>query len=514
MTSRISLNPSIGAAPSVTTRKTPGDTLNVDDYASTPRPSESATSGFPKQTGQSLSYWLQQVRCDPLLDHRTTPDLPDDADTVIIGSGLSGTLIASHHLSTFPSKTVVILEAREFCSGATGRNAGHCKPDQWRHYAKFEAAYGAEQAVKIMENEAATWKALVEYVQENEVDCDLWIGDTLDVPVTDEVAKTAKEMFERYKAAGGKVGHITVTHDPDEAVKMSRIKSAKACYSWSASTLQPWKLTASLMRTNVEKAANLQTHTLVTSVSPTQPGDGEKRKWVVHTERGDVKCDSVVHATNAYAAAIEPSLKGVISPKPHVCNQFIPPRELSGSKALKNSYGVLLPDGALFSINPRASSDGSIMFGGSNPGQKKLDEWSHGNTERSVDDGLANVEIVTKEVREFVRTEFLGGGMEGGEQVKYAPGEGFVYSWSGIIGLSADGVPFVGEIPGKEGQWICAGHHGHGMARIFTAAPGLVKLMNGAKWSETGLVDVYQMTLERLEKLKKEAMGTERIAVI
>lgn len=25
---------------------------------------------------------------------------------------------------------------------------------------------------------------------------------------------------------------------------------------------------------------------------------------------------------------------------------------------------------------------------------------------------------------------------------------------------SADGVPFIGEIPNLKGQWICAGHHG------------------------------------------------------
>jgi hypothetical protein len=39
------------------------------------------------------------------------------------------------------------------------------------------------------------------------------------------------------------------------------------------------------------------------------------------------------------------------------------------------------------------------------------------------------------------------------------------------------------------------------MARIFTAAPGLVKLMDGEDWSVTGLPEVYQITAERLEKL-------------
>jgi hypothetical protein len=43
-----------------------------------------------------------------------------------------------------------------------------------------------------------------------------------------------------------------------------------------------------------------------------------------------------------------------------------------------------------------------------------------------------------------------------------------------------------------------------GMARIFTAAPGLVQLMNGEPWSATGLPEVYQLTKERLENLTRQ----------
>jgi hypothetical protein len=52
---------------------------------------------------------------------------------------------------------------------------------------------------------------------------------------------------------------------------------------------------------------------------------------------------------------------------------------------------------------------------------------------------------------------------------------------------------------GMEADYECSG-----MARIFTAAPGLVQLMNGEKWSETGLPEVYQLTKERMEKLTNE----------
>ncbi|KAF2726570.1 DAO-domain-containing protein [Polyplosphaeria fusca] len=494
-------SPKLGGVVEVTSSDTSAK-LNVDEYATSPPNQE--RMGFPKQGGQSLSYWLQQVRCDPLLDHRTTPELPREADTVIIGSGITGTLVAKHHLQTWPSKSIVVLEAREFCSGATGRNAGHCKPDQWRHFAKLEKAFGAEQALKIQQNEKETWQALVQYVKDNGVDCDLWVGQTIDVPLDDETAGIAASIFEAIKKAGANTEHIQVITDPTEAAKMSRLKNAKACYAWPASTLQPWKLVAHIMRSNLEQGVNLQTYTTALSVVRAP----SPRKWIVQTDRGDIICDTVVHATNAYIAAVEPSLRGIITPKPHMCNKVVPPRSWSGSKALQNSYGVLLPNGALFSINPRCTSDGVVMFGGSNPGQKQLDDWVEQHPEQGTDDGLARIESVTKYVREMVEREF-----EGWNDEEIGPGEGFEYSWSGIIGLSADGVPFVGPLPGKDGQWVCAGHHGHGMARTFTAAPGLVKMINGQSWNETGLPDVYQLTEERLNDLKG-ASEAPRVAVV
>lgn len=51
-----------------------------------------------------------------------------------------------------------------------------------------------------------------------------------------------------------------------------------------------------------------------------------------------------------------------------------------------------------------------------------------------------------------------------------------------------------------------------GMARIFTAAPGVVKLMSGLSWGEVGLPDVYQITASRLERLQKASVS--KVAVI
>lgn len=64
----------------------------------------------------------------PLDEHRTTPDLPPQSDIVIIGAGYAGVSIAYHLLKLTSAQSeshpsITILEARQACSGATGRNS-------------------------------------------------------------------------------------------------------------------------------------------------------------------------------------------------------------------------------------------------------------------------------------------------------------------------------------------------------------------------------------------------------
>ena len=69
----------------------------------------------------SQSYW--QDPPDPTISHlRTTPLLPAAASVVIVGSGISGAAIAWHIQRTDPTRSILMLEARTACSGATGRN--------------------------------------------------------------------------------------------------------------------------------------------------------------------------------------------------------------------------------------------------------------------------------------------------------------------------------------------------------------------------------------------------------
>ncbi|KAJ7237520.1 DAO-domain-containing protein [Mycena haematopus] len=449
---------------------------------------------FPIAEGMSLSYWLQGVRASPLLDHRTSEELPESAEVVIIGSGMTGTMTAYELLTRpNPPKSIVILEAREMCSGATGRNAGHCKPDQYRGFAKYSRLFGADQAKKLLEHEFETWGRIVQYVSKENVDCDLWVGDTLDVAMSKEVASQAAAVYKAYKAYGGKVDHINYISDPAEAEKVSRLTGAQALWAWKASTFYPWKLVAHLMKTCLSQGLNLQTWTPVTSVTAAADKPG---LWDVNTARGTISTPTVVYATNAYTSSILPAFAKYIQPTAHMCDKVVPPRAYAGSKALQNSYGVLAPGGGLYSINPRCNADGIVLFGGANPNQGQLKAYLAADSNRLFDDSLSNFKPVTDAVKDLTSSAF-----QGWNDDIPAAGVGPEYSWSGIIGQSADSLPFIGKVPDLPGQWICAGFHGHGMAHIFTCTPGLVTLMHGGLWSDTGLPECLELTPERLAKI-------------
>lgn len=69
----------------------------------------------------TLSYWRSEPH--EIDSHRSTEGLPKECDVMIIGAGLSGVSTAYHLLNDNPSPpSIVILEARQVCSGATGRN--------------------------------------------------------------------------------------------------------------------------------------------------------------------------------------------------------------------------------------------------------------------------------------------------------------------------------------------------------------------------------------------------------
>lgn len=100
-------------------------------------PSQPAGLPVPNST---RSFWLHpSSEVNPLAKEGSQGSLSGDADICIIGSGITGISAAYHFAKAVAnsdnakSLKVVVLEARDFCSGATGENHvsvfEHCHDD-------------------------------------------------------------------------------------------------------------------------------------------------------------------------------------------------------------------------------------------------------------------------------------------------------------------------------------------------------------------------------------------------
>ncbi|KAJ6526917.1 FAD dependent oxidoreductase [Mycena vulgaris] len=434
------------------------------------------TPGYP-HPNPGLSFWLQNARNSALLGHRTTAALPDNADVTIIGSGLSGAAIAYFLLTgPAPPVRVTLLEAREACEGATARNGGHCRPDCYRDYTHYKAAFGREQALKIIQNEMDTLNLMDEIIAKEGIECDFWRGFSYDVPMDQPVADYLAASYEEFVADGGPVdGIIEQILDQEEARRATHCPAATAAYRFPAGSLYPYKLVMHLLTLCITKhGLNLQTHTPVRGVVPGPAGG-----WTVQTDRGALVTGKVVYATNAFTATLLPEFRGHIWPFRGQCAAVVPPKAYAGKNMLTHTYGLAYGDYLI-----QRPADGVVIFGGARRAVSV--ETLLGDTDDSARDP-----VMTRALREALPRYFAGWGEE-------ALGEGLIHDWSGIMGYTTEGIPYVGELHDKPGAFVCAGHHGHGMARIMTCARGLAALIQGSSWASTGLPECFQPSRARL----------------
>ncbi|KAK4688190.1 hypothetical protein P7C73_g1922, partial [Tremellales sp. Uapishka_1] len=448
---------------------------------------------LPAKTLGVLSSWQRSTRDHPLLNKGKDDPLPEDADVVIIGSGLCSAMTAHTLLKAANRpKKIVVLEAREICSGASGRNAGHCRPDAARGFPAFSSVHGPESTLQVMSSETVVRDRLDEFIRQHNIDCEWNLRDTYDVCLTDEFKDYSANALREMRAAGGKP--VIDVLDAEEAKKETRVAETVGAYKWKAATINPAKLTLKISEMNTAMGG-YELYAWTPAHGVRQAGDGTS--WVVQTSRGNVKAGKVVFATNAYSQSVVPELKDLVVPTRAQAILATPPPV--GSEAfppIKGSYSLRFLPKEFYSVAPRP--DQTIVIGTSR-GWKGMPESVRESMMNTVDDSAADPIITKNSYETFCRLLPEGGWST--EGLEEGTAKGFDHAWAGIIAMTPDAVPFVGPIPGKEGQFVAAGYNGHGMARIMLCAPALAKYMLHGEW-DPEMPEAFKITEERLERLK------------
>ncbi len=172
---------------------------------------------------------------------------------------------------------------------------------------------------------------------------------------------------------------------------------------------------------------NVQTNTPVRSVAEA-PGGG----WNLVTDRGTLKTEKVVYATNAFTATLLPEFLGRIAPYRGQCSAVVPTKPFSGPNILTHTYshryGLV---SSLLTFTPRRlmflqnnfdymiqrPKDGIVIIGG---GRWKVP------VEELVGymDDSEKLPVLTEHLKGAMKTYMTGWGEE-------AVGEGLLCDWTG-----------------------------------------------------------------------------------
>lgn len=123
----------------------------------------------------SHPYWLDDPPFPELADIQS-PQLPETSDVVVIGSGITGAAVTRsllHNLRRAGRRdlpSVTVLEARQICSGATGRNGGHIKASPHDSFHRLCKSFPRDRAAALVRFQTRHVECLVELCRAEGID--------------------------------------------------------------------------------------------------------------------------------------------------------------------------------------------------------------------------------------------------------------------------------------------------------------------------------------------------------
>ncbi|WVQ99100.1 hypothetical protein IAU59_006232 [Kwoniella sp. CBS 9459] len=451
------------------------------------------------------SFWIEGAD-SPLRSYRSTPDLPDVVDAVIVGSGYTGATMAYWlHKFSEEGKTpsMVILEARDICGGATGRNGGQLRPHFYSRYPLWASRFGPDGALKVIQHEVshlAAFKALLEAEGIAEEVC-FKLGETFDAAMSEEAWTRLRGAYEDMKKDHGEDGDIVrdcrLIDDPVEAEEFSQMKGCIGAVVHASGQVWPYKFVHAILRILLKTGrVNLQAHTPALSVSH-RGADG---LITVDTPRGKIKAKTVIHATNRWASHLLPDFGKLIYGGRGTLAAIKAPEGFlkhTGAQhwdSVINNYHLQLPP-----------PYNTIIIGGAKP-ITVHDPKQYINNDREDEQ--------FKGVPDFYagwpKRDVAGWTESDPAEFERTVEEGGV--WTGVYSSSIDSFPFVGSVPKNEGHFVAAGFTGHGMPRILGSTAHLAPLVLSALGIQSTtpstatifppLPEPFHATEERVQRLQ------------
>ncbi|XRM47101.1 hypothetical protein ABZX51_010102 [Aspergillus tubingensis] len=447
-----------------------------------------ADPGLPSANSTS-SFWLRSPH--PELAKAQSPTLPSEADVVIIGSGVTGTSIARTLLKSRKAEksqndsnrpAVAILEARDVCSGATGRNGGHIL-ETAEEFADLEDIHGTAAAKKIMKFRLAHLREMLDTAEEYGLTehCQARRVQFLSVYFDEDGWEEARERVRRLKAGLPDETKEWKIYEREEIPEEFCLPRALGIVAGPGGAIWPYRFVTGVLGHLKEEFPQdllIETSTPVTGIEEDVGEKGNSRlRYLVSTSRGVIRTRHVIHCTNAHVGHLVPGLRGRIYPiRGQMSAQH--PGQKFRCQGEEHSWIFNYDRGFDYLTQlPQSEAGQMMMFGGG---------FAQGGG-----GGIADMGIATdSEISLYVDIHLSGAlsAVFGRNNWGSVARQSVEQMWTGNMGFSADGLPWVGRLPGSTTQrglhdeeqgaeWVSAAFSGEGMVLAWLCGKALATML-------------------------------------
>ncbi|MDQ6687676.1 MAG: FAD-binding oxidoreductase [Actinomycetota bacterium] len=296
-----------------------------------------------------LSLWLDS--CGDTLVQRPPLSGDDTADVAIVGAGFTG-LWTAYYLSRLePSAKIVVLEAETAGFGASGRNGGWCSalfPSSWDAVGSLPGS-SSEQAAALAAAMRGSVGEVGRAAAEAGIDAEYARGGTIALARSRAQVRRGRAEVEHFRSFGSAGRWL----EAEEARSvLDAADTLGAAYTPECAVIHPGKLVRGLADAVERAGVRIHEGTRVQAITPGR----------VETERGMVRADRVVRATEGYT----PALRGLARAVAPVYSLVIATEPLGD--AVWDRIGLrhreTFTDLRHLIIYGQRTADGRLVFGG------------------------------------------------------------------------------------------------------------------------------------------------------